>query len=198
MKHALLAAPLSGKAWLQALELFQVGSPAAQCQADTLLWELGCRVRLTSAAFLDESLQPRPCESMPAAPRVFEDVLPGAPDAGALPHRACVCCGDTSEGLCFRWTVSEPPRQKGPVTVVLAGALLRSLQDGFAQDSLFWREHNYFDPDTPFFSYFYSLVRSGSVRHLVTSRFITVQFAPSLHCFCTSPTEQPRLMFWAG
>lgn len=62
-----------------------MGSLAAQQQADALLWELGCRVRLTSAAFLDPPLQLGPCDAMPAAPRVFDDVLPGKPRAwGAL------------------------------------------------------------------------------------------------------------------
>ncbi len=85
VKPVLLVAPVSEKASSQALELLQVGNPAAQQQADALLRGLGCRVRLTSAAFLDPPLQPGPCDPMPAAPCVFDDVLPGHPKAGALP-----------------------------------------------------------------------------------------------------------------
>jgi hypothetical protein len=98
-----LKASLKGKALLkrtaspQALELFQVGSPAAQRQADALLWELGCRVRLTSAALLDPPPKQGPADTMPAALRVFDDVLPGAT---TLVH--CL------KGLvCAAWTVQK-------------------------------------------------------------------------------------------
>lgn len=33
------------------------------------------------------------------------------------------------------------------------------LQRGFAKDSVFWQEHQYFEPETPFSSYLYNLVR---------------------------------------
>lgn len=53
----------------------------------------------------------------------------------------------------------NPPSPVAPRVFedALPGALLRALQCGFADDSVFWQEHQYLEPETPFFSYFYSL-----------------------------------------
>jgi len=41
----------------------------------------------------------------------------------------------------------------------LAAHLLAQLQAGFAEAAPFWHVHHYADPDTPFFSFVYQLVR---------------------------------------
>jgi len=51
-----------------------------------------------------------------------------------------------------------PDRVQCVFFCICAGDLLRVLQNGFAEDGAFWREHKYFDHDTPFFSFHDSLV----------------------------------------
>ena len=38
-------------------------------------------------------------------------------------------------------------------------AVLRDLTEGLAPSAAFWDDHNYFEPETPFFSYLYDVVR---------------------------------------
>lgn len=70
---------------------------------------------------------------------------------------ACDVQGDTQQAD------REVSRRSLPLEAIVfeeacTHPLLGRLQDAFSPSSPFWPEHNYFEEDTPYFSYLYSLV----------------------------------------
>ncbi|KAK9863036.1 hypothetical protein WJX84_010775 [Apatococcus fuscideae] len=112
--------------------------------ADGLLSLLGLRFRLCSQAFLAE---------WPAclSSREYDDDGEGA---AVMSELSTINPGKRVSTI----DAAGPLLLQQP----LPGDLLRGLQKGFAPDSSFWQCHDYHEPSTPFFSYFYRLAARPS------------------------------------
>lgn len=86
-----------------------------------------------------------------------------------------------------------------------AGHLFQQLRSVLDQSAAFWSDHNYFDPQTPFFSYLYDLVCyrlsldacCSSLAVLKPQTLLCVFELPcALLTLCQNDADQPQTSVW--
>lgn len=78
-----------------------------------------------------------------------------------MPQDLCCCSRLCQVSKCF-WCCYARGKALAESTGIGAGELFAQLCEGFHPDGLFWSEHSYHAPETPYFSFYYLLVGSFS------------------------------------